>query len=73
MTTDMVACQPNEDILRAADLMEEHQVRRIPVVDQQGVLQGMISTADICQRANLSSDYDVSHPQKGHGADRLCE
>jgi CBS domain-containing protein len=56
MTTDMVACQPDEDILRAADLMEEHQVRRIPVVDQQGILQGMISTADICQRSNLSSD-----------------
>jgi len=55
MTTTMVACQPNEDILRAADLMEEHQVRRIPVVDQQGILQGMISTADICQRSNLSS------------------
>ena len=55
MTTNMVACQPDEDILRAADLMEEHQVRRIPVVDQQGILQGMISTADICQRSNLSS------------------
>jgi len=56
MTTNMVACQPHEDILRAADLMEEHQVRRIPVVDPQGNLQGMISTADICQRSNLSSD-----------------
>jgi CBS domain-containing protein len=56
MTTNMVACLPDEDILRAADLMEEHQVRRIPVVDQQGILQGMISTADICQRSDLSSD-----------------
>ena len=49
MTTNMVACQPHEDILRAADLMEEHQVCRIPVVDLQGNLQGMISTADIFQ------------------------
>jgi CBS domain-containing protein len=56
MTTNMIACQPDEDILRAADLMEEHQVRRIPVVDQQGILQGMISTADICQQSDLSSD-----------------
>lgn len=56
MTTNMIACHPDEDIQRAADLMEEHQVRRIPVVDQDGILQGIVSTADICQRANLSSD-----------------
>jgi len=60
MTTHMIACQPDEDILRAADLMVEHQVRRIPVVDQQGILQGMIATADICQRSNLSSDITHS-------------
>ena len=56
MTTNMIACQPDEDIQRAADLMEEHQIRRIPVVDQDGILQVIVSTADICQRANLSSD-----------------
>ena len=56
MTTNMVACQPHEDILRAADLMEEHQVRRIPVIDPEGRLLGMVSTADLCQRTNLSSD-----------------
>ena len=56
MTNNMIACQPEEDIQRAADLMEQHQVRRIPVVDQNGILHGMVSTADICQRSNLSSD-----------------
>ena len=56
MTTNMIACQPNEDIERAAELMEEHQVRRIPIVDQHGILHGMLSSADICQRSNLSSD-----------------
>jgi CBS domain-containing protein len=56
MTTNLIACQPEEDIQRAADLMEAHQVRRIPVVDQDGILQGMVSTADICQRTNLSSE-----------------
>jgi len=56
MTTNIIVCQPEEDVQRAADLMHENQVRRIPVVDHQGVLQGMVSTADICQRSNLSSD-----------------
>jgi CBS domain-containing protein len=56
MTTNMIACQPNEDIDRAAELMEEHQVRRIPVLDPEGILQGMVSSTDICQRSNLSPD-----------------
>jgi CBS domain-containing protein len=56
MTANMIACQPNEDIERAAELMEEHQVRRIPIVDQHGILHGMVSSADICQRSNLLSD-----------------
>ena len=56
MSTNMITCQPDEDIQRAARLMEEHQVRRIPVIDPEGRLLGMVSTADLCQRTNLSSD-----------------
>ena len=55
-TNNMIACQPDEDIQRAADLMEEHRVCRIPVIDPHGILHGMVSTADLCQRSNLSSD-----------------
>ena len=32
----------------------ENQVRRIPVVNQEGMLEGMVATADILQRANVS-------------------
>jgi predicted transcriptional regulator len=56
MTTNIVACRPDDDVQQAADLMQANQVRRIPVIDQKGILQGMISTADICQRANLPSE-----------------
>ena len=31
----------------------ENQVRRIPVVNQEGMLEGMVATADILQRANV--------------------
>lgn len=56
MTSDVVTCQPDEDVRKAADLMQENQVRRIPVVDREGILQGIVSTADILQRSNLPSD-----------------
>jgi CBS domain-containing protein len=56
MTPQIVGCHPEDDIERAVDLMGENQVRRIPVVDRDGVLQGMVSMADIWQRSNLSSE-----------------
>lgn len=47
MSEDLVTCKPEDDVQKAADLMKEHQVRRIPVVDDQGRLVGMIAQADI--------------------------
>jgi len=60
MTTIMIACQPDEDIQRAAVLMEENQMHRIPVVDQRGILHGIVSTADICRQSHLSS-HSTNH------------
>ena len=59
MTTNIVGCQPTDEVQQAANLMEANQVRRIPVIDQQGILQGMISLADICQRGNLP--FETTH------------
>ena len=53
MTAHIIACRPDDDVQRAADLMSEHQVRRIPVIDQEGLLQGMVSTADLWQRSDV--------------------
>lgn len=70
MTSEIVACRPEDDIQKALDLMSKHQVRRVPVINEQGLLQGMVSTADIWQRSNLSSDFvqralkDVTSPTR---------
>ena len=56
MTDTLVTCRPEEDVRSAADRMRENQVRRVPVVDEQGLLRGMVSTGDILQRSNLPSD-----------------
>lgn len=55
MTPHVVACRPDDEVEKAVALMRTHQVRRIPVVDQQGVIQGMVSTADILHRSDVSS------------------
>lgn len=62
MTRDPVACRPGDDILDAARLMEEHQIRRIPVVDNDNILLGVIATADIARRAGRSGDLEAELP-----------
>jgi signal-transduction protein with cAMP-binding, CBS, and nucleotidyltransferase domain len=36
--------------------MRENQIRRVPIVDAEGKLCGVLSTADILQRSDLPSD-----------------
>jgi CBS domain-containing protein len=56
MTTNIVTARPDDEVQQALALMGENQVRRIPIVNQEGMLEGMVATADILQRANVSSD-----------------
>lgn len=50
MTRELVTVGPDDDVQRALDAMEERQVRRIPVVDGDGRLVGIIAQADIAVR-----------------------
>lgn len=50
MTTNVVTCNADDNIDDALNLMEEHQVRRIPIVDGNGQLAGIIAQADVATR-----------------------
>ena len=50
MTTNPATCREDEDIRQAVSLMEEKQVRRLPVVSRDGRLSGIIAQADIATR-----------------------
>jgi CBS domain-containing protein len=47
MTTDLHAVRPNDRVIEAIRKMGDKQVRRLPVVDREGNLRGIISMADI--------------------------
>lgn len=47
MTTEIFSVEPNEFVFEAIRLMGDKQVRRIPVVNPEGELAGIISMADI--------------------------
>lgn len=47
MTTDIHTAKPNDRVIDAIRKMGDKQVRRIPVVGEQGSLRGIISMADV--------------------------
>jgi CBS domain-containing protein len=47
MTTDIHSAHPNDRVIEAIRQMGDKQVRRIPVVSENGSLRGIISMADV--------------------------
>jgi CBS domain-containing protein len=52
MSREPVTCHVDEDLEEAIQRMESSQIRRIPVVDREGMLVGIISQADIAIRSH---------------------
>ncbi len=50
MSRKLVVCKVNDDWQMALDAMGQHQLRRIPVVDDQGRIAGIIAQADVATR-----------------------
>ena len=49
MTRSVVGCRPGDDLAYALELMSQEQVSRIVCVDEEGMLEGVISLSDIAQ------------------------
>jgi CBS domain-containing protein len=73
MSTPVVVVWESTQVEDCARLMEEHQIRRVPVVDGGGACCGIVSQADIAQHASrrITAELvrDVSQP--GVGASRV--
>lgn len=52
MTQDVVTCRADDDLQKALDAMAEHQLRRIPVVDNDNKILGIIAQADVATRVD---------------------
>jgi CBS domain-containing protein len=51
---DVVTVNPDQGLDEALSLMAEHQVRRLPVVEESGRLVGVVAQADIAEHADPS-------------------
>jgi CBS domain-containing protein len=52
MTAEVHAAHPNDRVIDAIRKMGDKQVRRIPIVDREGTLRGIISMADVALETN---------------------
>ena len=51
MNATVYAAEPEEDVEQALLTMREHQIRRLPVLNLEGELQGIVSMNDIVLKA----------------------
>ena len=51
MGTSPLICKSTDDIRAALEIMREAKVRRLPVVTENGVVEGIVSLSDIVQSA----------------------
>ena len=51
-STDLVTVDPQQDLDEALRLMARHQVRRLPVVEEDGRLVGIVSQADVARHGD---------------------
>ena len=65
MTRNLVLCQPNLPVNEAFDLMKKERIRRIPVVDKNGRLAGIVSDKDLLRvspsPATTLSAYEIPY------------
>ena len=67
MSHEIITCRANDDVQKAVDAMSLHQLRRIPVIDDDHRVVGIISQADIATRVEKSEEIaemvkEISQP-----------
>lgn len=72
MTQPCVTVKPDTTIDACCNLMEEKQIRRVPVVDESGACCGIVALADIAKHAGKSDAgelvKEVSEPTRSSSA-----
>jgi acetoin utilization protein AcuB len=65
MTTDLITVTPDTPMIKARDLLQEHNIKQLPVVDEQGSLVGILTDRDIKQAwaspATTLSIYELTY------------
>jgi CBS domain-containing protein len=61
MAHEVFWCRPSDSLERALSTMADHQVRRLPVVDGDNRIQGVITVNDLARAAVRTADVSERH------------
>jgi CBS-domain-containing membrane protein len=59
MTYDPITTSPDDEVEIVREVMVSQQVRRVPVVDANGSLVGIVAQADLAREDGAASDQEV--------------
>ena len=68
MTKPIVYARADEDVEDALHIMEKNQIRRLPVIDENKRLAGMLTLGDISEKAGRDLTAEVMRSVAAHHA-----
>jgi CBS domain-containing protein len=76
MSRQLQACRPSDSLNHVEKMMSQARIRRLPVVDDQGSLVGMISLADLAREAareNTAPKHEITETEVGDTLANICQ
>ena len=75
MSRELFSCSPDDNVSVAERLMQSRQIRRLPVIDKEGHLVGILSLADIvrCTERAGRGLSDVSSNEVASTLATICQ
>ena len=67
MTREVVACFAGDDVAKARELMSMYQKSRVVVLDDRGILAGVISLSDLARAQGERATGETVREVKGEG------
>jgi CBS domain-containing protein len=76
MSKSVQTCRSADTLAQAEQIMRSARIRRLPVLDRQGVLIGMISLADLAREAareQTRAHREITETEVGDTLARICQ
>lgn len=76
MAKQLLACKASDSLANVEKTMREARIRRLPVVDDQGALIGIIGLADLAREAareRTAAKQEVTESEVGDTLAAICE
>ena len=58
MSAPIISIDPDEDLLKASEIMREHNVRKVPVI-RDGIVYGVVTARDIAHKCGIYVDKSI--------------